>query len=151
MNVYRITQSAYKEDISGYGAYLYGGRWNSKGFAALYAAESISLAVLELVVNFGRSASSLQQSYHLLTIEIPDKSIEVIHAADLPKEWYKNEAYSQSAGTAFLQNNKHLAMKVPSAVVQEEFNFIINPAHALFKDVKIIKSIKYGFDNRLLK
>lgn len=151
MKVYRITQSAYKEDISGYGAYLYGGRWNSKGFAALYAAGSISLAVLELVVNFGRSATSLQQSYHLLTIDIPDKSIEIFDAESLPKDWLKNELFSQSAGTQFLQQNKQLALKVPSAVVSEEFNFLINLAHTLFNEVKIIKAVKYSFDNRLLK
>ena len=151
MIVYRICQSSYKDDLSGYGAYLYGGRWNLKGFAALYTAEHISLAVLELVVNFNRSSSPLMQPYHLLSIEIPDKSVEFIEPESLKRNWIDAEADTQQLGTNFLQQQKHLALKVPSAVVPEEFNFMINPAHELFSKVKIIKSVKYGFDGRLLR
>ena len=150
MLVYRITRSDYKDDLSGEGAYLFGGRWNSKGKHVLYCAASISLAVLELVVNFSRSSSPLKLSYHLLNIEIPDNSIQEISLSKLQKNWLTDEAYTQFIGDNFIDNNNLLALKVPSAVIPEEFNFVLNPAHELFKKVRIISSKPYGFDQRLL-
>ena len=150
MIVYRITRTEYKDHLSGEGAYLYGGRWNSKGRHVLYCAASISLAVLELVVNFSRSASPIKLSYHLLEIDIPDNSIQEILLSKLQRDWITNEEHTRFIGDNFIENNNLLSLKVASAVIPEEFNFVINPAHEMFKKVKIKSSKPFGFDQRLL-
>ncbi|HUN03492.1 MAG TPA: RES family NAD+ phosphorylase, partial [Niabella sp.] len=90
MIVYRLANSEYKDDLSGYGSFLYGGRWNSRGLYALYATEHISLAVLEIVVNYNRSAYSIRTSYHLLEIFIPDVPLLQINVAILKKKWQED-------------------------------------------------------------
>ncbi len=75
MTIYRLVRSEYHDDLSGYGAFLYGGRWNSKGQYAVYAAEHISLAVLEIVVNYDRTTTTLLPSFHLVELAVPDNEI----------------------------------------------------------------------------
>lgn len=149
MIVYRIVQSQYSDDLSGFGASLYGGRWNSKGLTALYCSQHISLAVLEMVVNFSRSASPLLQPYELLEIEIPD-SLYIIQLKNLKTDWIINQDYTRFIGDNFLNDEKLLTIQVPSAVIPQESNFMINPKHKLIGKVKIASKKKYGFDNRLL-
>lgn len=149
MIVYRIAQLQYSDDLSGSGASLYGGRWNSKGIAALYCSQHISLAVLEMVVNFSRSASPLRQPFDLLEIEIPD-SLYLLALKNLKSDWIYNQDYTRYIGDNFLTDEKLLAIQVPSAVIPEESNFMINPKHKLMDKVKIVSKKKYGFDNRLL-
>lgn len=149
MIVYRLANSEYKDDLSGYGSFLYGGRWNSRGLYALYATEHISLAVLEIVVNYNRSAYSIRTSYHLLEIFIPDVPLLQINVAILKKKWQEDFEYSQMMGDQFLQQKNHLLLKVPSAVIPEENNFLINPDHPDYKKIKIKTSRPYGLDTRL--
>ncbi|HRO83259.1 MAG TPA: RES family NAD+ phosphorylase [Niabella sp.] len=149
MIVYRLANSEYKDDLSGYGSFLYGGRWNSRGLYALYATEHISLAVLEIVVNYNRSAYSIRTSYHLLEIFIPDVPLLQINVAILKKKWQEDLEYSQMMGDQFLQQKNHLLLKIPSAVIPEENNFLINPDHPDYKKIKIKTSRPYGLDTRL--
>ncbi|MCO5290902.1 MAG: RES family NAD+ phosphorylase [Chitinophagaceae bacterium] len=149
MIVYRLANSEYKDDLSGYGSFLYGGRWNSRGLYALYATEHISLAVLEIVVNYNRSAYSIRTSYHLLEIFIPDVPLLQINVAILKKKWQEDFEYSQMMGDQFLQQKNHLLLKIPSAVIPEENNFLINPDHPDYKKIKIKTSRPYGLDTRL--
>lgn len=149
MIVYRLTAENYKDDISGHGAELYGGRWNPKGIAALYTAHSISLAVLELVVNFSTTETPLLLDYYLLEVFIPDKTILNYPLEKLPPNWVSNYRYTQEIGNDFLQSNKHLVLKVPSAVIPQENNYIINTHHKAFNEIYISKSKKYNLDNRL--
>lgn len=150
MRIYRLAQEEYKDDLSGRGSFLYGGRWNSKGLYALYAAEHISLAVLELVVNFNRSSAPLKKKFHLLSLEIPEEKIGLMQADMLKKNWFNDPDYTRYIGDLFLGGKELLAMKIPSAVIPEEFNYIINPQHEDFKKVKKINDYVYGLDNRLL-
>lgn len=151
MRIFRLTNSKYKDDLSGYGSYLFGGRWNSKQVYALYATEHISLAVLEIVVNYDRVASPLKPSFHLLELELPSEedSIAVIQGKNLKKDWQKDIGYTQFIGDQFLNQGSHFIMKMPSAVIPEEYNFLLNPAHPEFKLLKMIAQRKYGFDQRL--
>jgi RES domain-containing protein len=149
MIVYRLVNSEYKDDLSGYGSFLYGGRWNSKGLYALYATEHISLAVLEIVVNYNRSAYSIRPSYHLLEIFIPDVPLLQINVAILKNKWQEDFEYSQLMGDQFLQQKNHLLLKIPSAVIPEENNYLINPDHPDYKRIKIKTGKPYGLDTRL--
>jgi len=147
MIVYRITNSLYKDDISGSGAKIKGARWNMPGISMLYTAGSISLSALELLVHI--SFNDIQNFYHLLTISIPDDAAKEISADKLKTDWQEDEDYTAFMGTGFLRNNTNLILKVPSAIITEEHNYLINPGHADFKKVKIKRSKQFIFDKRL--
>ncbi len=150
MIVYRFTHEKYSDDISGTGAKLYGGRWNAKGFAALYTSSNISLSLLEVLVN----ATTLSQlkSLVLMRIEIPaylEDSVQPL--SKLKAGWQYDIEYSNWIGSEFLKEKNHLLLACPSAVVQEEINYVINPDHPEFKKVKLITGKGFAFDERLFK
>ncbi|MGN7788144.1 RES family NAD+ phosphorylase [Niabella sp. 22666] len=149
MIIYRLVRSEYHDDLSGYGAFLYGGRWNNKGQYALYGAEHISLAVLEIVVNYDRTATSLLPSYHLVELSVPDDEIIEIDHSALKKKWSEDMDYTRYIGDEFLQSKSDLVLKIPSAVIPEENNYLLNPSHKDFKKIIIDSSKRYGLDNRL--
>lgn len=147
MIVYRLSKEIYANDISGRGAEIAGGRWNSKGQTALYTAQSIALCVTEIAVHI--PLGILPKDYRLVHIEIPD--VEFFEPKRLSKDWntFPHPDSTQKIGDKFLKENKFLLMKIPSAAVQGEFNYIINPRHINFSDVKIKKIEKFTFDDRL--
>lgn len=148
MIVYRITNSLYKDDISGTGAKIKGARWNMPGSSMLYTAESISLSVLELLVHIG--LQDIQNFYHLLAIAIPDNIVVTeINLNKLKKNWLEDEDYTAFMGTEFLKTNESLVLKVPSAIINEEYNLLVNPYHPDFKKIKIKRSNPFIFDQRL--
>ncbi len=148
MIVYRITNSQFKDDISGNGAKIKGARWNLQGSSMLYTAENISLCILELLVHIG--LQDIQNFYHLLAISIPDGvSVSEISIRKLKTNWLEDEDYTAFMGTEFLKNNENLVLKVPSAIIEEEHNLLINPYHTDFKKIKIKKSKEFIFDQRL--
>ena len=149
MIVYRLTQSRFKDDLSGEGASTYGGRWNSKGHRMLYCTEHVSLAVLEHVVNFNKSESAIIPNFHLLEIKIPETKYLNLQLADLKKDWLADIHYTRFIGDEFLKAKSSLMMKVPSAVVPEEHNFIINPYHKDFQKIETIHAKIYKLDGRL--
>jgi RES domain-containing protein len=148
MKVYRISKCAYVGDLSGTGAALYGGRWNSKGTYLLYTAGSSSLAMLESVVHLSNLPAS---DYCLIILDIPDNSIEEADVNQLPKTWNQHPppAMLRKTGDKFVREGKKLALRVPSAVNEEEFNLLLNPAHPDFAKVKVVRSRPIAFDDRL--
>ena len=148
MIVYRLATETYKTDLSGNGAKLFGGRWNSVGIPVIYTTENISLAVLEILVR--ADLYTIPLTYHLINIEIPE-SIQplIITSAKLKTVWKDDIGYTQWMGDEFMKSNDSLFLKVPSAVVDQENNFILNPKHADFKKVKIVAIKKIMFDKRL--
>ncbi len=148
MIVYRLATETYKNDLSGNGAKLFGGRWNSVGLPVLYTTENISLAVLEILVR--TDTYTIPLTYHLIKIDIPDSIQPLsITSAKLKKEWKDDLGYTQWMGDEFIKSNEILLLKVPSAVVDEENNFIINSRHSDFNKVKSIAVKKFLFDKRL--
>jgi RES domain-containing protein len=148
MIVYRITNEAYKNDISGNGAALFGSRWNSKGIYLLYTSQSISLSILESLVHLKRK--EIPPTQYLLYIELPDaKEVAEISYKKIKKGWYEELEYTQWIGDQFIQNKQNLFMKVPSAIVPQESNILLNPLHNEFKKVKIIESELLQLDKRL--
>ncbi len=148
MIVYRLATETYKNDLSGNGAKLFGGRWNSVGLPVLYTTENISLAVLEILVR--TDTYTIPLTYHLIKIDIPDSIQPLsITSAKLKKEWKDDLGYTQWMGDEFIKSNEILLLKVPSAVVDEENNFIINSRHTDFNKVKSIAVKKFLFDKRL--
>lgn len=151
MIVYRLSKGAYRLDLSGKGAELYGGRWNSKGMAMLYTSGSRALAFAEVAVHI--PVSIVPKDYFLISIVIPDAAgIIELTAADMPADWRSNphSNSTQKIGDQFILEAKDLVLKVPSAVVPGDFNFLINPAHSQHKEVMIDRAEAFEFDSRFV-
>ena len=149
MIVYRITNEQYKDDISGNGAALYGSRWNSKGLPLLYTSQHISLCILESLVHLHRNV--IPPSQYLLQIDIKDEdNFSEISLEKIRDDWRTQLEYTQWLGDQFLQNHQRLFLKVPSAIVPREYNYLLNPLHTEFKKVKIAGSELLQLDKRLL-
>ena len=152
MIVFRLANRKYSNDLSGIGAEITGGRWNYKGTRLLYTADSRALCMAEIAVH--TPVGVMPVDYYLITIEIPDYSnVRQIESDTLPDNWRKfpYSKVTQEFGENFVDKNTDLYIKVPSAVVQGDFNILINPRHSDFNKVKIIKTEKFNFDERLFK
>jgi RES domain-containing protein len=152
MIVYRLCKSAWKKDLSGRGAELTGGRWNSKGIAILYTSSSRALCMAEIAVH--TPLGCLPVDYFMVEIEIPsDAIIKEISEDELPENWqsFASRQLTQFIGDGFIKKNEFLVLKVPSAVVRGDFNYLINPEHRACNKIRILKSEGFGFDERLFK
>lgn len=150
MKVYRISKCIYIDDLSGTGASRFPGRWHNKGSFILYTAASASLAMLESVVHI---TSLVRPELCITCLMIPEEGITEVSPEELPDKWFVNPPPDslKKIGDTFVNNAKYLALKVPSAVMPEEFNILLNPAHALFKKVKIVYTRQLRIDDRLLR
>ena len=149
MTVYRISITKYANDLSGEGARLNGGRWNNKLIPCIYTAESRALAVLEYTVNV--NIDEIPRALSIAIIEIPGKHILELTEADLPGNWKQSPTPSSTRqlGSQLLTNAKTAVIKIPSAVIPEEFNYILNPAHPDNKNFKILGIQNFVFDVRI--
>ena len=150
MKVYRISKCEYIDDLQGTGAARYPGRWHSKGTYILYTAETPSLALLESVVHISNIAVS---SYCMMCLEIPGSKIITITNNELPENWFTNPPLDilKKIGDSFITENKFLALKLPSAIMPEENNYLLNPNHHDFKKVSVIYIRNIPIDERFLK
>lgn len=142
---------AYHADkaLSGEGSYRRGGRWNPPGLRVVYCADSRSLAVVEVLANLRRPAFLHSQPWVLIKVSVSDDLIE--RPARVPETW-RETPYStgtQAFGAEWVQAQRSVALRVPSAVVPGEFNYLLNPAHPQFVKVKIGKPEPFSFDPRL--
>ena len=152
IRVYRLSKEKYKTDLSGVGAEKFGGRWNSKGVRMLYTSDSRALAKLEVAVHL--ALHRIPKNYFLTVIEIPEKTIAIYDKSALKgKDWKHNPPikFTQLQGDYFIENQKSLALKVPSTVVEGDFNYIINPAHKNAKLLRIKTTEEFQFDLRLFR
>ena len=149
MKVYRISKCKYISDLTGYGAFLQGGRWNSVGKHMLYTSQSIALSMLEVLANFPRNIAT--DDFCLLTLEIDEKDIEVFDEKKLPRDWdvYPHSNATQLLGDSFLEAHNSVALKVPSGIIPAENNILFNPKHPEFKKkVKTVSSDPIAIDKR---
>lgn len=151
MELYRITQEMYSEDLTGNGSKLFGGRWNSEGIPALYCASSRSLALLETLAHTP-AKMLLVKTYILITISVPASAMhEVITIDELPEKWDAVDIhpFTQHTGDNFLRENKKLILSVPSVLMPEENIFVFNPLHSDMTKVKITRKRRIQFDKRI--
>jgi RES domain-containing protein len=149
MLVYRIGITKYAGDLTGEGARLNGGRWNHKLTACLYTSESRALALLEYTVNV--NIDDIPRALSFTTFEIPDTGIEVIKEEDLPGNWKQIPAPSSTKdfGTTLLKSADKLILKIPSTVIPNEYNLLLNPAHMENKSFKILEIKDFVYDVRI--
>ena len=149
MLVYRICKTKFANDLSGEGARLFGGRWNNKLTPCIYTSESRALALLEYTVNI--NIDDVPRALSIITLEIPDDNILAFAEYELPGDWKEIPAPSSTKkfGTALLNAAKSLIIKIPSTVIHDEFNYILNPRHADSKLFKILEVKDFVYDIRI--
>jgi RES domain-containing protein len=152
LTAWRIVKRKHaKHAFTGDGARLFGGRWNHPGTRLIYAAESQSLAALEMLVRL--EEPDLLAAYVVFAIGIEHSSIEDLDLSRLPKNWQDDPAPSaaKSIGDEWFQSGNSAALRVPSAVIPTEHNFLLNPLHRDFPQFKISPPAAFRLDFRLLK
>lgn len=145
---YRLTRRRYA-DLSGDGARLVGGRWNSPGRAALYLADSRALAILETLVHLDLDERTIPLDYVIMTVDFSALEGDSVWLEDGPSLPPPDSA-CRTIGDAFLAAKRALALRLPSVLVPHASNFMLNPAHPLMARVAIGSIEPFAFDRRLL-
>ena len=147
MEVFRISAPRYAQSLTASGV---ANRWNTAGQYIIYTAASASLACLENVVH--RGAEGLQAPFKLMRLDIPDQLlIEEVPAAMLPTDWQQVTSYPQcqEIGSAWYQLRRSAVLKVPSAIITSESNYLLNTSHPDFEQVKLLSTADFIFDPRI--
>ena len=150
MIVYRLSRARFSKDLTGRGAELAGGRWNSKGTPMLYTSDSIALCTVEVAVHM--PLGIIPFDYELIQIQVPDDlEIDELPEAILPEDWksFPHSNATQVIGDNFILEQHAPILKVPSAAVQGAYNYLINPRHPDFRSITIVSVLPFEFDKRL--
>jgi RES domain-containing protein len=150
IEVFRIVTRARAADaFTGEGARRYGGRWNPKGLRVVYTASTRSLAMLEMLVQ----DQPLRAEYVIIAVRIPPSiRVDGVASSALPSDWRspRQSEYLRRSGTEWLERADTAVLRVPSAVVPQESNYLLNPAHADFGKIKYGKPETFIPDDRLI-
>lgn len=151
--VFRITKERYRDQVfSGLGGLYASGRWTPRGLPVVYASQSVSLAVLEYALNYKRHGW-LPPSV-LARANIPDEvAIESLSTAELPDNWRAVDPPPslRTIGETWLRRAQTACLRVPSAIVPEESNYLLNPRHPDFSRLAIGPAEPFNFDRRLAR
>lgn len=144
MKIFRITLTIWSDRLLASGIPA---RWNSKGIEMLYFAQSASLACLENIVH--KSAIDLQNSFFsLVVVQAPD-DFKVLNEKDLHPGWENTVHFCRALGDKWIISNSSLLLRVPSVIVQGEYNFLVNPNHPHFDKLIIVDKMSFLFDKRI--
>lgn len=147
MLFFRITTAKWADKLTGSGQPA---RWNSAQKNILYTAQSLSLACLENVVH--RNKDGLNSLFKAITLEVPDNlTIKEINEQDLIGDWsdFDNIEYTRQLGDYWYDSLETLILKVPSVIIKNEFNYLLNTQHPDFAQLKIIRIDEFIFDSRI--
>jgi len=152
LKLWRITTRKWALDKLCDGARLYGGRWNPIGYPVMYAGTTIEICALEKFVHL---AGSAHPPLVLVYVDVPDDAALVFQPPlkELPKDWsdLPAPASTQEFGRHWLESASHLVMLMPSAIIPESLNAVINPAHPAYRDVRLEIVREFSFDGRMFK
>lgn len=150
ITAWRITKARHAATaFNGEGARIAGGRWNSPGSAVVYTSGSLALAALEIVVHVARA--ELLGSYVAFSCEFAESLVERVSLSDLPRDWRTSPVPpdTQAFGDEWLGRARSAVLAVPSAIIDVESNYLLNPAHRDFRKVRISAARPFSFDGRL--
>lgn len=140
--------------FTGEGARLGGGRWNQRGIPVVYVSETLSLATLELFVHLTRNDLKLCRSLLAIPVEIPASlKLDKVWLKELPPDWRTSPPPSstKALGTAWAEKGNSAVLLVPSAIIPEEHNLVLNPRHPDFRKIKTGKPCAFMIDKRMWK
>ena len=152
IEVWRTTRGAYAATaFDGEGARRYGGRWGHPGTPLVYTSATLSLSVLEVLTQLV-SYEDLAD-YVAIPAAFDEALVEMVDPSRLPNDWRALPApeSTRALGTAWAENSRSLALRVPSVVLPSEHNFVINPHHEAFAAVAVGTPRHLDVDPRLLK
>jgi RES domain-containing protein len=151
MRVWRICHEKWaKTAFDGQGAKIYGGRWNSIDIAVVYTSSSLALAALESLVHLG--VKKMPINYVAISADISENlTIKKVELNKLPQNWRDDPAPQELAtiGDQWVSSKASAILKVPSAVIDEEWNYLIYPEHPDFEQIQISLPKPFQFDARL--
>jgi RES domain-containing protein len=149
MRLWRI--SAYS-DLSGVGGLRASARWHTKGRRVVYLADHPASALLEILVHLEIDPDDLPTNYRVLRIDVPDDiAIIDIVPPGLPKNWRRRLSMTRRKGDAWLAAAPAALMRVPSVIMPDAFNVLLNPAHEDAHRIRIVSAIRLRFDRRLFQ
>ncbi len=153
LTVFRLGKRAYRNHLfNGQGGLYASGRWTPRGRPVVYTSASISLAILEYTANYRRRgwvpATVLGRARIPTSVRIDTVSID-----KLPANWFTTPSPHQLQifGGEWLERGQTAVLKVPSAIVIEEWNYLINPLHPDFRKLRVSKPLPFDFDQRVAR
>jgi RES domain-containing protein len=147
MVLWRVSNYA---SLDGAGGLLTAGRWHSKGRPVLYCAQNPATALLETLVHIEIDAEDLPDNFQVLKIEAKRKvSLQRVQAAQLPNDWPDNTEATRAAGDRWLTEGRSPLLEVPSILVPETWNVLVNPLHTEIALLNIVQVYEHPFDPRL--
>jgi RES domain-containing protein len=146
-----LKKSLAKHAFDGEGARLFGGRWNSPGTRMVYCSATASLALLEVFANVQRPDFAAQ--FVLISCTFDESLVAQLDVKDLPTDWRSSPGPPelQQMGDAWIQDGETPILAVPSAIIEHEQNYLLNPQHAAFRRIKRARAKPFTFDLRLLR
>ena len=149
MRLWRISDYA---NLSGDGALHNAGRWHSRGRRVVYLADHPASALLEVMVHLEIDAEDLPSHYQLLGIELPDDlPITSRDERELPDNWREHATVTQALGDNWLRNAPAALLSVPSVIVPNARNYLLNPGHPDAVRIGIASTMRFAFDPRLIR
>ena len=153
LSVFRICQAKHAASaFDGEGARRFGGRWTSRGTKVVYTSASLALATLETLVNLQDRETLLEYSY--VSADVPPELILAVEEFRLlPSNWSTSPASTdiQRIGDDWATDGASAVLRVPTSIIPLEYNFLINPVHPDFDQIKVGKAVRFPFDSRLMK
>jgi RES domain-containing protein len=149
---WRIVKRKFRKvAFTGEGARRYGGRWNSKGTAVVYVAQSQSLAALEILSH--TESEELLRYYVAISVSFDSRLVVDVDVSSLPKNWktYPAPRSLRAIGDAWVSSGKSAVLRVPSVLVPSESNFLLNPRHPEYTNLVIGEPLRFSFDPRLFR
>jgi RES domain-containing protein len=148
MNLWRISNY---ETLDGVGGLLVSARWHTRGHPVVYCTLNPATALLETLVHMEIDSEDRPARFHVLRIEAPDSvSMEKIEGDSLPSNWAEDMNATQAIGDCWLSEKRSLLLQVPSVLVPETWNVLVNPQHSEASRLKITATYEQPFDSRLL-
>ena len=148
MRLWRISNHA---SLSGDGGLYASGRWHTRGRRVVYLADHPASALLEIMVHLEIDAEDLPAHYQLLGVDVPDAlRMTTLNESELPQDWRQRAAHTRTLGDNWLREAPAALLRVPSAIVPDAGNYLLNPAHADAARVGIASAARAAFDPRLM-
>ena len=152
ITAWRIVKSERAQNaFDGKGARLLGGRWNSRGVAVVYTSSSASLAALEVLVHL--PPEQHLRGFVIFACTFDEKLVAKLDRRTLPRDWkdYPPASALQRIGDEWVAAGKSAALRVPSVIIDSEFNYLLNPEHRDFRKVHIAAPAPFSLDMRLIR
>jgi RES domain-containing protein len=138
------------QSLDGVGGLYVSGRWHTKGHPVVYCTLNPATALLETLVHIEIDSEDRPERFQVLRIEGPESlSIERVEADSLSSNWAEDINATQAIGDRWLSEKRSLLLQVPSVLVPETWNVLVNPLHVEFNLLKIIAMYEHPFDSRL--